>query len=361
MKSKIAVIGAGTYGAHVLNVLSSSAQNGDVDLVAVADIDPERLGQAARAYGLRGYLSYENMLDQEKPDAVAVVTPDYLHKAVTLAATQRKVHVLCQKPIATDSREGREMIAAADRAGVLLYIDYHKRFDPAHRTLRKDIAQGKLGQILYGDVYMEDRIEVPSVWFARWAHLSSPAWFLGTHFYDLASWLMQARPVRVFAHGNKVKLKAMGIDTYDHVSALVIYDNNATITFHASWILPGNFPSIVNQQIRLVGSEGICEIDSQDRGMLTSYAADTSNQVLNPFSKTNTDDTYGMPMGGYTCESILHFVRILKKLNAGQSLASLHGLYPSGSEALTATILCETIHRSLLSGTVEEIGPEPLI
>lgn len=357
MKNRIAVIGAGTYGAHVLNVLSSSAQTGDIDLVAVADIDPVRLGQAGRTYGIRGYLSYEDMLDKEQPDAVAVVTPDYLHRDVTLAAVRRKVHVLCQKPIATDSREGREMIDAAARAGILLYVDYHKRFDPAHRTLKKDIANGRLGQILYGDVYMEDRIEVPSVWFARWAHLSSPAWFLGTHFYDLASWLLQARPVRVFAHGNKVKLKAMGIDTYDHVSAQVVYDNDATITFHASWILPGNFPSIVNQQIRLVGSEGICEIDSQDRGMLTSYAGETASQVHNPFSKTDPDDPYGMPMGGYTCESILHFVRILKKLYAGQSLQDLQGQYPNGSEALTATILCETIHRSLQSGAVEEIEP----
>ncbi|MDW7655752.1 MAG: Gfo/Idh/MocA family oxidoreductase [Bacillota bacterium] len=361
MKSKIAVIGAGTYGAHVLNVLSSSAQNGDIDLVAVADIDPERVGQASRNFGIRGYLNYDEMLDKEQPDAVAVVTPDYLHKAVTLAAAQRNVHVLCQKPIATDSREGCEMIDEAAKAGILLYVDYHKRFDPAHRALKRDIARGRLGTILYGDVYMEDRIEVPSVWFTRWAHLSSPAWFLGTHFYDLVSWLMQSRPTRVFAHGNKVKLKSMGIDTYDHVSALVVYANGATITFHASWILPGNFPSIVNQQIRLVGSEGICEIDSQDRGMLTSYAADTSSQVHNPFSKTDTDDSYGIPMSGYTCESILHFVRILKKLKGGQSLQDLQGQYPSGAEALTATILCEAIHRSLLSGAIELIGPDPLI
>lgn len=358
MKSRMAVIGAGTYGTHVLNVLSAAAQNGDIDLVAVADISAERAEQAGQAYGIRHYLSYEAMLDQEQPDAVAVVTPDYLHRDVTLAAARRKVHVLCQKPIATSSREGREMIAAATEAGILLYVDYHKRFDPAHRALKQDIARGRLGQILYGDVCMEDRIEVPSVWFARWAHLSSPAWFLGTHFYDLVSWLIQSKPTRVFAHGNKVKLKAMGIDTYDHVSAQVIYDNKATITFHASWILPDHFPSIVNQQIRLVGSEGICEIDSQDRGMLTSYAGDKACQVPNPFSKSAPDDLYGLPLSGYTCESILHFVRILNQLQAGQSLQALKGRYPDGEEALTATVLCETIHRSLLSGTVEEIKPE---
>lgn len=355
MKCRIAVVGAGTYGIHVLNVLSSATREGTAELVAVAESNQERREQATRHYGIAGYADYEAMFTSEQLDAVAVVTPDYLHKAVTMSAAANGLHVLCQKPVATSRQEGQEMITAANQAGVLLYVDYHKRFDPAHRVLKRDIEQGRLGSILYGDVYMEDRIEVPSVWFPSWADKSSPAWFLGTHFYDLASWLLTARPCRVFAHGNKVKLKAMGIDTYDHVSSQVIYDNGATITFHASWILPGHFPSVVNQKIRLVGSEGICEIDSQERGMLTSYAGEPASQVVNPFSKTAADDPYGLPLGGYTCESILHFIRIFRRHQAGETLAQLAGHYPSGTDALTATILCEAIHKSLDNQAVVEI------
>ena len=347
MTCRVAVVGAGIYGTHVLNVLASAGREGACELVAVAEKDAERLERARQRYQVAAYESYEAMFQQEKPDAVAIVTPDHLHRAVALAAAASRIHILCQKPIATSSRDGLDMIEAAEKAGVLLYVDYHKRFDPAHRALKRDIAQGRLGSILYGDVYMEDRIEVPSVWFDSWAQQSSPAWFLGTHYYDLASWLMASSPCRVWAYGNKTKLQALGIDTYDHISALVVFDNLAAITFHASWVLPDCFPSIVNQQIRLVGSEGICEIDAQDRGMLTSYSGEKSSQVHNPFSKTEQPDPYDLPQAGYTCESILHFLRILRRHKAGESLWDLAGLYPGGKDALTATRLCEAIHESL--------------
>ena len=356
MATRMAVIGAGTYGTHVLNVLSSAVGTGEVELKALADINQAALDKATAHFGVRGYLDYRTLLEREELDAVAVVTPDYLHETVVLAAAERGLHVLCQKPLATDEAAGRRMIAAARAAKVMLYVDFHKRFDPAHRALRQHIRQGKLGQVLYGDVIMEDRIEVPSVWFKKWADQSSPAWFLGTHFYDLVSWLTAAKPVRVFAHGAKCKLAGLGLDTFDSVSAQVIYDQGATFTFHTSWILPDNFPSIVNQQIRVVGSEGICEIDSQDRGMLASYAGDRSCQVINPFSKVAADEFMpDSPMGGYTCESILHFVRLLQQLRRGRQLAELAGQYPDGEEALIATILCSAIHQSIERQAVVDI------
>jgi len=357
--ARIAVIGAGTYGTHVLDVLQSSARAGHVELAALADIRPETVDLASRRYGVRGYQDYRELLARETLDAVAVVTPDYLHEEIVRAAVAQGLHILCQKPLATESEAGRRMIEAARSSGVMLYVDYHKRFDPAHRSLRQQIRQGRLGKILYGDVYMEDRIEVPSVWFKKWADHSSPAWFLGTHFYDLVSWLTDASPIKVFAHGSKRKLAEMGLDTYDAISAQVVYDNGAVFTFHTSWILPDNFPSIVNQQIRVVGTDGICEIDSQDRGMLISLADDRYCQVINPFAKLSPDDLGpDAEMTGYTCESILHFVRLLDRLRSGQALDALRGFYPDGVSALTATILCEAVHMSLASETIVMIQPQ---
>lgn len=353
MKPRIAAIGAGVYGTHVLNVLASAARTGDVDLAAIADINPAALEQAAKRFSARGYLDYRKMFDQEDLDAVAIVTPDHLHQEIALDAAASGLHILCQKPIATRSEEGLEMIAAARQNNIMLYVDFHKRFDPAHQMLKRDLEQGKLGQVLYGDVYMEDRIEVPSVWFKRWADQSSPAWFLGTHFYDLVYWLLNSRPIQVFAHGRKVKLQAMGLDTYDSLSAQVIYENGAAVSFHTSWVLPENFPSIVNQQIRLVGTEGICEIDSQDRGMSASYAADPHFRVINPFSKFDTESArFDAPVSGYTCDSILHFIRLLRHLKNGTPLTELKGHYPSGEEAIVATITCEAIHQSAAQNIV---------
>jgi predicted dehydrogenase len=354
-KVKIGVVGAGVYGTHVMKTLKTASLDGNADLVAVAEINSQVLERAAGLFRIRGYSNHVDMMDNEELDAVAVVTPDHLHKEIVLDVVSRKLHVLCQKPISTSSEEGKQMVEAAKQAGVMLFVDFHKRYDPAHRTLKKDIEQGKLGEILYGDVHMEDRIEIPVSSFSGWAHKSSPAWFLGTHFFDLVSWLINSRPIRVFGSGNKKKLLDMGIDTYDHVSAQVIYENGAVFNYHTSWILPANFPSIVNQQIRVVGTEGICEIDSQDRGMLSSYNDNPYCQILNPFSKMDCDEFRDLPMGGYTSESILHFVRLMNRLKNGVPLADLEGKYPSGQEALIATILSEAIHESIRKGSIIEL------
>lgn len=363
MSVRIVTIGAGVYGTHVLNVLDAARRTGEADLLAVADVAPQALERAVQRFGIRGYANYREMLAREQPDAVVVVTPDHLHRQAVLDCIDRRCHVLCQKPIATQSVEGCEMVTAARAAGVMLAVDYHKRYDPAHRELKRQIREGRLGRILYGDVHMEDRIEVPAVWFKRWASSSSPAWFLGTHFYDLVSWLLESRPVRVVARGNKQKLLSMGIDSYDHVSAMVDYENGAVITFHASWILPECFPSIVNQKLRLIGTEGISEIDSQDRGVLTCLADPPGYLVSNPFAKSEPlapdqpIGRYDVPLGGYTCDSIRHFVQLVGHLKNGVNLEDLAGSYTDGAEAIIATLTCEAIHESLETNRAVELSP----
>ena len=97
------------------------------------------------------------------------------------------------------------------------------------------IKEGKLGEIEYGYVCMEDKILVPSVWFKNWAQNSSPAWFIGIHFFDLIYWLLGEKPVRVYASGIKKKLTSMGIDTYDSLQSKFEFASGASITVDASW------------------------------------------------------------------------------------------------------------------------------
>ena len=184
------------------------------------------------------------------------------------------------------------MIASTEENNVMLYVDFHKRFDPGHIQLKQAIKSGKLGRIEYGYACMEDKILVPTKWFKNWAHNSSPAWFLGIHFYDLIYWLLEEKPVKVYATGLKKKLAGMGIDTYDFISARFEYEDGKTITVDSSWIIPNSFSSIVNQQIRLVGTEGMQEVDSQDRGIVASYECEAQNNVLNPYARVEMDYPY---------------------------------------------------------------------
>ena len=172
MKIKVGVVGAGIYGESLIQAFYSVHKMGEINLCAVADISQAALDKIKNLYGLKGYTDYKAMFDKEDLDAVAVITPDYLHKEIALEAAGRKIHLLVQKPLATDIEEGRDMIAAAEKNNVLLYVDFHKRFDPAHIQLRQAVQSGKLGEIEYGYVCMEDKIIVPTEWLRAWAPYS---------------------------------------------------------------------------------------------------------------------------------------------------------------------------------------------
>ncbi|MBP1996515.1 Gfo/Idh/MocA family protein [Paenibacillus eucommiae] len=348
MKARLGIIGGGIYGTKMLKAFSFASKMEDIELVALADINEEVVNQQAKDFNIKGYLDYKEMLKKENLDAVAIVTPDFLHREITLEAVKYGVHVLVQKPLDTSSQGAQDMIKAARENDLMLFVDFHKRFDPAHMQLKNDIKHGKLGNIQYGYAHMEDKIVVPSVWLKNWAQHSSPAWFLGIHFYDLIYWLLASKPKRVYATAIKDKLIGMGIDTYDSIQAKFEFENGTHFSMDSSWILPNSFPSIVNQSIRLIGSNGMTEVDSQDRGVLSAFEDDATSIVSNPFAALEVERPfYGIAPQGYTFESMLYFTKLINLMKNGMKLEQLEGSYPCGEEALVSTQMCEAVHESI--------------
>lgn len=358
-KIRIGVIGGGVYGAQMLKCFAGQQARGRIELAALADLSPEVLSRHRAAFGVEGYDDYITMMDKGGLDAVAVATPDHLHAEVISAAAERGLHVLSQKPLDVDPASAAELVALCKAAKVLLYVDFHKRFDPAHIRLRNDIAAGAFGRLQYGSAHMEDRIVVPTVWLKNWAARSSPSWFLGVHFYDLTHWLTGLRPVRVLASGHKGKLESLGLaGAWDSIQARVEYENGFTMNYDLSWILPESFPSIVNQGIRLVGEDGVAEVDSQDRGYFAAYARDAASLVANPYGALEYEHPMmGVRTDGYTFDSMTYFIDVLEALRNGAGLDQLAGSYPDGGSALVSTQIGAAVDRSIASNAIEMIVP----
>jgi predicted dehydrogenase len=355
MKARIGVIGGGVYGTTVLQALSTAHRMGQIELAALAEIKESVLKEQSEKFKVKGYLNYQDMLHKEKLDAVVVVTPDYLHREITREVADHGIHLLVQKPLDVTSEGALEMVRAAKENNVMLYVDFHKRHDPGHIQLKQAIKSGRLGKIQYGYVWMEDKILVPTVWFKNWAQYSSPAWFLGIHFFDLICWLLESKPKKIYATGVKDKLVGLNIDTYDSLQAKIEFENGAHFSVDTSWILPNNFPSLVNQGIRVVGSNGVWEVDSQDRGVFYAEEQDPGAVVPNYYSMIERDNPlYGPVVQGYIIESILYFTQLVNKLKAGAKLQDLAGCYPSGDEAVVSTQICEALHRSVETGKIIE-------
>lgn len=354
---KVGIIGVGTFGTNVLKTFSQLEKQNLCKLVAICDINENLLEKQSRDFNVKGYTDYKEMIEKEEMDGVAIVTPDPFHKEPAIFAANKGKHIFVEKPMDTTVEGCLEMIEAAEKNNVFLQVDFHKRFDPFHKEIKKDIKEGKIGKVEYGYVHMEDKIVVPRDWFPKWAPQSSPVWFLGVHFFDLLRWFLESNGKSVYATGRKWKLKKMGIDTYDSVNCIVEFENGASISFDLSWILPENFESIVNQGFRLVGEDGVIECDSQDRGTRVYYEKEgvkTYNPVF--ISEIFDERENSFKYSGYGIDSIADFVYNLTYLEKGGSIEKIkEGISATGIDGLEVTKIAVAVHKSLESGKVEKI------
>lgn len=351
MSVKVAVIGAGKFGEVHLRVFKHLEMLGLAELRAFSTVKQDEIDRCEAVYGVKGYRDYRQMLDSVEVDAVTVVTPDFLHREIAVYASNCGKHVLVEKPLDVTVEGCTEIIEAARKNAVLLQVDFHKRYDPDHMAVEAAVRNGKLGKILYGSCYMEDRIEVPVDWFPHWAPHGSPLWFLGSHFIDLIRWIIKSDGESVYATGRKEKLLSeFGIDMYDCISAKVEFTNGASFSFDLSWILPRKFEAIVNQGLRIVGTDGLCEVDTQDRGARLCTETEGMRTWNNNFMREETDKLGRTIYKGYGVDSIADFACNVAFLKKGGKLEDLAGKYPSGEDGREVTRICEGIVKSLETG-----------
>jgi predicted dehydrogenase len=136
---KIAVAGGG-YGAKVpLPVLSGLDE---FEPVAVWSRRPERAAELAAQHGLElGTDNIDELLSHPGLEAVHVATPVSTHAAIAIAAARRGLHVLCEKPLATDLAQAGEVAAAVGEAGVVCVVNYGRRFQETRERLRQRVAE----------------------------------------------------------------------------------------------------------------------------------------------------------------------------------------------------------------------------
>ena len=119
----------------------------DVELVALCDIRMDMLKQKAEGLNVRLYDDMEEMLAAEKPDMVDICTPTYLHSEQAIKAMESGAHVLSEKPMALNSAQTEQIIAAINRTGKRYMVAHVVRFMNAYVYLRGVIESGKYGKL----------------------------------------------------------------------------------------------------------------------------------------------------------------------------------------------------------------------
>ena len=138
---RIGIVGAGGVASWG-HIPGYKAQK-DAEIVAICDVIPGQAAKLAEENGIpHAYTSYAEMFASEKLDAISVCTPNVSHKEISVAALNAGMHVLCEKPMAMNLAEGKEMVAAAKKAGKVLQIGLHWRFTSEGQTLKRFIEAG---------------------------------------------------------------------------------------------------------------------------------------------------------------------------------------------------------------------------
>jgi predicted dehydrogenase len=203
---RIGVIGAGAIAqlAH-LPVLSKMRS---AELVAVCDNDRPKARALADRFGVPDtFTDIEDLLELDDLDAVVVATPNHLHEPHVLSALAAKVNVLCERPLALNSRGVERILAASQRAGKMVLVANNHRFRTDVQGLDRFVRGGELGKIAgirAGDYRLQ---RAPEGWRLRRPEAGGGAFLdMGVPLLDLALWLTDfPDAVRVSAHMERGK------------------------------------------------------------------------------------------------------------------------------------------------------------
>lgn len=199
MSIRMGLIGAGRMGKVFAHTLAFTVA--EVDLLAVADIDPQSSREVAARYGAsQHYTDYRELLDRQDIDAVVVVTPTATHAAVIQDAAAAGKHIFSEKPLAQTLEMCDQAIAAVEKAGVKLQMGFMRRFDPAYALAKQKIDAGEIGTPVMFRSSSRDPKRT-SLEFARRENSGGLIMDMGVHDFDLARWLMGSEVVRVQSEG----------------------------------------------------------------------------------------------------------------------------------------------------------------
>ncbi|GAB5561701.1 MAG: hypothetical protein SynsKO_33480 [Synoicihabitans sp.] len=298
--------------------------------------------------------AYLRAMDQLSPgDCVFVFTPDDLHFPISMAAVERGLHVLVAKPIVQTVADHRTLIEAAERRGVLVAMEVHKRWDPIYVDARDKIRE--LGDFSFFNAYMsQPKTQLET--FRAWAGKSSDiSYYLNAHHIDFHNWAVEhlAAPVSVTALGATGVAQAQGMSTEDTISLAVKWRNTAsgnlgTALYTSSWIAP---PSDVHSQQRFhyMGHAGEIQVDQAHRGyqMATDVDGYSSPNPLFMKYRPNEEGEF-VGASGYGYQSIAAFVLAAHSLNARESrLGEWDRKLPTARQTLPVTAILEAGRRSL--------------
>lgn len=279
-KLRCAIVGCGGIARSHANGYTVCPET---EIVALCDLLPDKAQRFATEHcpGVTPtvYTDYHEMFAKEELDCVSVTVWNSEHAAISIAALKAGINVLCEKPMAMTAADAEEMLAVAKENGKLLQIGFVRRYENTTRHIQNLISDGFLGDLYYAKAQYLRRNGCPGGWFADKSFSGGgPLIDLGVHVIDLVRYLMgNPQPVSVYGvtydklkdrpgikkkggYASETKTEKPIFDVEDLASALIRFDNGATLAVEAAFSL--NIPKDVGR-IELYGTKSGAVVDPE--------------------------------------------------------------------------------------------------
>jgi predicted dehydrogenase len=284
----LAIIGAGRVGLFRGEV---AARHPQVDFIGLAEIKPERAKLVAQKIGADFVTAdYRELLARPEVTAAIVSTDEHLHVDPILAAVERGIPLLIEKPLATGLADSERVLAAIQKSGVDAVVGYTQRFRRRWLVAKEKVRTGALGDVtlVTSRAFMNRLVALDNYERTDDPASISPMVISGTHALDVVMWMMEAKkPAEVYARSVDKALGPIcrGIDA---TAGVITFEDGSLYHASISWALPKVWPGAVySLEVGIVGTEGVLTIDDTHRDIVLAttkaqgegYAPDEARRV----------------------------------------------------------------------------------
>src|SRR6059058_4215418 len=272
----LAIVGAGRIGLIRGEI---AAKNASVGWIGVAETRADRGKEVAARVGAEFVSTdFHELLRRPEVTAAVIATDEHLHVEPILAAVERGVSLLIEKPLATELAESARVLKAIQGAGVDAVVGYTQRFRRRFLVAKEKIRTGQLGDVtlVTSRAFMNRLVALDNYQRTNDPKTISPMVISGTHALDIVMWMMEAkRPVEIYARSVDKALGPLckGIDA---TAGVITFDDGSLYHAAISWALPIVWPGAVHSlEVGITGTDGVLTIDDTHRDIVLATSKES--------------------------------------------------------------------------------------
>lgn len=254
LPQKVRVVLVGLDG-HTGEVTKPLPQLPDVEIVAVHDANPKSMRKYAKA---RAYGNWREMLDKEKPDVAGVCNENSNHAAAVLECLGRGIHVISEKPVATELPDLAKLRKAVEGGKAKFTAMLPMRFSPPYLALKQIVDSGEIGEVIQIDGQKSYKSAARPEWFLKRATYGGTMAWIGIHMIDLMLFTTGRDFKEAFGFQNHIGFPETG-DTENVTGTVFRLDNGGVGLLRMDYLRPQTAATHGDDRLRLAGTKGVAE------------------------------------------------------------------------------------------------------